>query len=122
MRFVLLVITIFILQFSVSSKHLIINWIIKKNYTPLTYFDKLFNINYSRRIMKSFNLIDKSLLGCFVIMLIALFSFTPSEAEARTSGSCAVCLDVCYTDEPTLCQYVYCEGDIDPSWCYGKQL
>ena len=72
--------------------------------------------------MKSFNLIDKSLLGCFVIMLIALFSFSPTEVEAKKFRTCDVCLDVCYTNQPTLCQYVYCEGQVDPSWCTGIPL
>jgi len=59
--------------------------------------------------MKSFNLIDKSLLGCFIILLIALFSFNPQEVKASTECP-GYCQELCGTDNGEACQYTFCPG------------
>lgn len=64
--------------------------------------------------MKSLNLIDKSLIGCFLVMLVMLFATTP--AKAQSGGDCTeYCESLCGTDNGRPCQYTFCPGSTGPS-------
>ncbi|MEO9885884.1 MAG: hypothetical protein ABJR05_13845 [Balneola sp.] len=73
--------------------------------------------------MKSFNIIDKSLLGG-LLLTAALFFAVPAEtATARSMNDCQdLCTDLCGTPTIEACQYTFCPGSQGPTgtMCYGE--
>jgi len=72
--------------------------------------------------MKSFNLIDKSLLGTVFILLIALFTIPEANAQVIDPDTCSeYCESLCGTPTLAPCQYTFCPGSSGPqgTMCFG---
>lgn len=62
--------------------------------------------------MKSLNLIDKSLLGCFLVLLVLVFTVPDLKAQGGVGGDTCpeYCEELCGTPTINPCQYTFCPG------------